>query len=80
MVMGVSDAGPEPSILSMTPLSLMVLHSWSAGVRVVTTFAVDRATALGSSVLGQQPHLPAINDMSNSEDTHTTLKHNKLAL
>lgn len=79
MVMGVSEPGPEPSIFSLTAWSLLVLHSWSAGARVVATFAVDRGTALGSSVLGQQgqPCLPAISDKSNSEDPP---RHSKLAL
>lgn len=62
MVIGVSEAGPEPSILSLTALSLLVLHSWSAGARVGAV--VDIGTGLGSSILdpqGQQ-RLPAITD------------------
>ena len=55
--MGVSEAGPEPSILSLTALSLLVLHSWPAGLKVVATLAVERGTALGSSVLGKQGQL-----------------------
>lgn len=72
MVLGATEARPEPSILSLTALSLLVLHSWSAGARVVASFTDDRGTALGSSVLGQQgqPRLPAINDKSNSEAPH----------
>ena len=62
MVIGVSEAGPEPSILSWTALSLLVLHSRSAGARAGAV--VDRGTGLGSSILdpqGQQ-RLPAITD------------------
>ncbi|KAF3851367.1 hypothetical protein F7725_013139 [Dissostichus mawsoni] len=76
--MGVSEAGPEPSILSRTAWSLLVLHSWSAGARAVCALGVDRGTALGSSVLGQhgQPCLPAICYRLNTEDT--TPRHSQL--
>lgn len=72
--MGVSDAGPEPSILSLTALSLPVLHSWSAGARVVATFAVDRGITFGSSALGQQGHLPAISERSQTQKTPVKTK------
>ncbi len=78
MVIGVSEAGPEPSILSLTALSLLELHSWSAEAKVVASFG--RGTALGSSALGQQGQqcLPAIYD--KTDDTCTARRSSKFAL
>lgn len=79
--MGVFEAGPEPSILSVTAWFLLVVHSWSAGARAATKFPGDRGTALGSSVREQQGQLllPAIRD-SNSHNTCTKQSHSKTAL
>lgn len=78
--MGVFEAGPEPSILSVTAWFLLVVHSWSAGVRVATKFPGDRGTALGSSVREQQgqPRLPAIREPNSH--TCTKQSHCKTAL
>lgn len=64
--MGVSDAGPEPSILSRTALSLLLAHRWSAGAKVVARLLIAKGIPLGSSALGQhgQADLPAIDDKS----------------
>lgn len=73
MVIGVREAGPEPSILSLTALSLPVLHRQSAWARTGTALAVERGTAWGSSVLGQQghPRFPAMLMREIQKNTRT---------
>lgn len=75
MVIGVSEPGPESSILSLTACSLPLLHNRSAGARFVAKWAVDRGTALGSSVLGEQGQLHILSMNHKSKDTASQVCH-----